>query len=127
MSLRHYSFTVIWALLILLLYGIPGGDMPSLSLWKILEPDKVAHAGVFVVLMCSMTFSNFKQNFWQMPKRRSVLVSALMCAVYGTVLELIQGAVFTDRHTDVLDILANLIGVVLGIVILKIFFRDILT
>jgi len=34
---------------------------------------------------------------------------------------------FSERFTDVYDILANAIGVFLGIVILKIFFRDILS
>ncbi len=124
---RHFSFTLIWALIILILYGIPGSDMPSVSFWKILEPDKVAHAGVFSVLMCSLSFSVFRQHRFPKLKRHTIRNSALICLVYGTLLELFQGTIFSERFTDVYDILANLIGVLLGVVILKLFFRDILT
>lgn len=123
---RHFIFSGFWALIILVLYGIPGSNMPSVSFWNILEPDKVAHAGVFAILMCSLTFSVFKQSRFKVIKRKSIRFTALACLLYGTVLELIQGSVFSERHTDFLDILANAAGIVVGIVILKLFFRDIL-
>tara|TARA_B100000795_G_scaffold34444_1_gene22700 strand:- start:1695 stop:1928 length:234 start_codon:yes stop_codon:yes gene_type:complete len=77
--------------------------------------------------MCSLTFSVFKQHRYKNLKRNSLRSSALICIVYGTVLELLQGSLFSERFTDVYDILANAIGVLLGIVILKLFFRDILS
>lgn len=124
---RHFSFTFIWASIILILYGIPGSNLPSVSFWKLLEPDKAVHAGIFLILMCSLTFSVFKQHRYKTLKRNSLRSSALICIVYGTVLELLQGSLFSERFTDVYDILANAIGVLLGIVILKLFFRDILS
>ncbi len=101
--------------------------MPSMSFWKILEPDKAAHMGVFLILMCSLTFSVFKQHKVVWLRRRTLRNSALICLAYGTVLELLQGTLVSERVTDIYDILANGLGVVLGIVILKVFFRDILT
>lgn len=124
---RHFTFTFIWASIILILYGIPGSNLPSVSFWKLLEPDKAVHAGIFLILMCSLTFSVFKQHRYKRLKRNSLRSSALICIVYGTVLELLQGSLFSERFTDVYDILANAIGVLLGIVILKLFFRDILS
>ena len=124
---RHFTFTFIWASIILILYGIPGSNLPSVSFWKLLEPDKAVHAGIFLILMCSLTFSVFKQHIYKNLKRNSLRSSALICIVYGTVLELLQGSLFSERFTDVYDILANAIGVLLGIVILKLFFRDILS
>ena len=127
MLARHFTFTLIWASIILILYGIPGSNLPSVRFWKLLEPDKAVHAGIFLILMCSLTFSIFKQHKFKTLKRNSLRSSALICFMYGTVLELLQGSLFSERFTDVYDILANAIGVFLGIVILKIFFRDILS
>lgn len=124
---RNFGFTLIWAIVILILYGIPGSDMPNVNFWNLLEPDKVAHVGVFMVLMCSLSFSIFKQNKYAKLKRYTIRNSTIICLVYGTVLELLQGSIFSERTTDIYDILANAVGVVIGIVILKIFFRDILT
>lgn len=124
---RHFTFTFIWASMVLILYAIPGSNLPSVRFWKLLEPDKAVHAGIFLILMCSLTFSVFKQHRYKRLKRNSLRSSALICIVYGTVLELLQGSLFSERFTDVYDILANAIGVLLGIVILKLFFRDILS
>lgn len=124
---RHFTFTLLWASIILILYGIPGSTLPSVSFWKLLEPDKAVHAGIFLILMCSLTFSLYKQSKYKTLKRNSLKSSALICFLYGTILELLQGSLFSERYTDVYDILANAIGVLLGIVILKLFFRDILS
>lgn len=124
---RHFIFTICWAAVILILYGIPGSDMPEVNFWSSIGTDKIAHAMVFLVLMCSLSFSIFKQGKYPALRRRTMRNSALICLVYGTVLELLQSSLFSERTTDVLDILANATGILLGVVILKIFFRDTLT
>ncbi|MFK7755797.1 MAG: VanZ family protein [Flavobacteriales bacterium] len=124
---RHFIFTIFWAVSILVLYGIPGSSIPKVDFWSSLGPDKVAHCIIFLVLMCSLSFSVFKQSKYPALRRKTIRNSALVCLVYGIMLELMQSVLFTERYTDILDGLANAAGVLLGIVILKIFFRDTLT
>jgi len=124
---RHFIFTIFWSVTILVLYGIPGSSIPEVDFWSRIGPDKVAHSLVFLVLMCSLSFSIFKQEKSPAIRRKTIRNSALICLAYGTSLELVQGFFFQERTTDILDMMANAVGVLLGIVILKLFFRDTLT
>lgn len=123
---RHFTFTFIWAVIIMVLYLLSNSELSVIDLSTLLAPDKLAHAGVFCVLTCSLTISLFKQARYKKLKRHAIRNSAIISSVYGLCLELSHG-IHPDRAFDVLDIAANEVGVVLGIVIIRIIFKDIIS
>ncbi len=123
---RHFVFTFLWALGILVLYLLSNSELSVIDLSSLFEPDKLAHAGVFCVLTSSLTISLFKQVKFKKLRRNSIKSSVIISSVYGILLELSHG-IHKDRSFDLLDILANEVGVILGIVLIRLIFRDMIS
>ena len=106
---------MLWALLILILCGIPGRDIPHISFLELLSFDKFVHAGIFFVLIVFMIRGFFLQKrfvrFHESPK----IISFLICVTYGGLLEVMQGMVFEERSADIYDFVANSFGCFLGL------------
>ncbi len=123
-----YKWSLLWALLILILCGIPGRDIPHISFLEILRFDKFVHAGIFFVLILLTIRGFLLQTHFIKVQQSAKLVALVMCIVYGGSLELMQGALFEERSADVYDFLANSFGCVLGLLmynrVAKKFCRD---
>ena len=71
--------------------------------------DKLNHVVAYLGLMIIWYFAlNRGKN------NRRILYIALCCIAYGIIIEAIQGKVNITRVGDFLDVIANLIGVLLG-------------
>ncbi|MBT8270854.1 MAG: VanZ family protein [Bacteroidia bacterium] len=71
--------------------------------------DKLNHVLAYLVLMIIWYFAlNTGKN------NRRILYIALGCMAYGIIIEAVQGKVNVTRVADSLDIVANLIGVLIG-------------
>ncbi|OFY84624.1 MAG: hypothetical protein A3F72_01310 [Bacteroidetes bacterium RIFCSPLOWO2_12_FULL_35_15] len=108
---------MLWALLILILCGIPGKDIPHISFLELLSFDKFVHAGIFFVLVL-LTVRGFilQSNFPQL-KKLAKFIALLICIVYGGSLEIMQGTLFVDRGADVFDFIANTFGATMGVIL----------
>ncbi|MBL0105053.1 MAG: VanZ family protein [Bacteroidetes bacterium] len=115
MFFRHNRYALGWALLILILCGIPGTDLPKLSFLDWLRPDKIVHLILFGVQAYLFIFGFKKQEtiayFHENPRFMAVLISIL----YGGLVEVLQGTVFISRSADVRDALANALGAFIGL------------
>ncbi len=111
--MKAFIPAIFWALLILFLSSGPGIPLPS-SWWDLFSPDKVGHAvvyGIFTILL----LRGFPVASRCMSK---VLVSvALLSGAYGIAMEVMQYAFFPGRYFEVLDIIANIIGTIAGLII----------
>lgn len=106
---------MLWALVILILCGMPGRDIPHISFLELLSFDKFVHAGIFFVLLV-LTVRGFKmQSRYESLGRHARLIAALICITYGGALEIMQGTVFEERSADIYDFMANSFGCVLGL------------
>lgn len=106
--------TISWALLIMILCGIPGRDIPHISFLELLSFDKWVHAGVFFVLTL-LTIRGFRlQNKSIVLKSRAVLIALILCISYGGILEILQGTLFKERSADIYDFIANSFGCILA-------------
>ena len=105
-ALRPYKWTTLWALAIAILSLMPASSIKSWTWDELLQLDKLAHAvlhgGLYVIWMLEMRKSNA-------PGRRMGLLW-VACAGYGVLLEVLQSKMYLGRHFDVLDIIANIIG-----------------
>ena len=115
MFLKHMKWAMLWALLILILCGIPGRDIPHISFLELLSFDKFVHAGIFFVLIVLTIRGSLLQTTFIRLQTFSKQISLFICVSYGGLLELMQEAVFEERSADVYDFVANSFGCLFGL------------
>ena len=109
------KWAMLWALLILILCGIPGRDIPHISFLELLSFDKFVHAGIFFVLIVLTIRGSLLQTTFIRLQTFSKQISLFICVSYGGLLELMQEAVFEERSADVYDFVANSFGCLFGL------------
>lgn len=108
----RYSIAAVYAIALGFFSLIPGDKAESLSPWDFVGADKLVHFiayGLLSFLVMYAVKENLGKKNW-----RIVLIS---CIIYGIVLECMQYVFFTGRHFEFLDIMANIIGCILGILV----------
>ncbi len=117
MFLKHNFSAFLWALLILLLCGIPGKDIPVVSFLDSLSFDKVVHFLLFAVLAV-LTIKGFKKQTSFLFLEKYAKISAVtIVTFYGGLTEILQGIVFVDRKASIYDFFANFIGCLTGMLL----------
>lgn len=108
---RAVVLTILFAILLLILSIIPG-DMTSTPGGFYFEGmDKVMHAlmyGIFALLVTNVYLAFFKLKFWP------VLLLVFITWCYSIMMEILQLYLVSTRSGELLDAIANLIGIVLG-------------
>ncbi|MCA6361817.1 MAG: VanZ family protein [Bacteroidetes bacterium] len=113
MKFRYNWPVLVWALVILVLCAIPGRDLPHSDWLEALSFDKWVHAGIFFVLeLLSIRGIAFSDS--QPLRKLAVLITGAGAVAYGGALEIMQGALFSERTADLYDFIANSVGVLAG-------------
>ncbi len=106
---------LLWALIVLLLTGLPGNVFPKItSFWDWLEPDKVVHLFIFGILSFLILWGYRTQYFEGKNRYVLVLSSVIISAFYGLITEVLQKYVFIGRSGNIYDFLADTVGALLG-------------
>ena len=114
-----------WALIIMLLTGLPGNYFPEItSFWDWVSPDKVVHLFVFGVLSFLILQGNNEQYF-KGNQRLIIVLSLLVSIAYGALTEILQFYVFIGRHGSFYDFYANVAGVFCGMALFMLLNRKI--
>lgn len=108
---KYAILPILWAILIAVLCGIPGRDIPHISFLEIISFDKFVHAGIFFVLIV-LSLRNFSKNNTLKSTTKYYLLA--FCIGYGIFLEILQSAIFIERSADIYDVIANSFGCVLA-------------
>lgn len=114
MFFKYNLAAILWALVILGLTLSPGSIMPDLSFWHLLSFDKAAHMFVFAVLVFQLAMGFYKQYRFRVLRYHALQSAFIFSVIYGGLIELLQGMLFSDRHPDVIDFVANTIGSIAG-------------
>jgi VanZ family protein len=119
--------TISWAAIVFFLHIIQLDLPKDEPLFKIPHADKLVHLTMFAILSfligrCYETIRNTKLNI------PSIITILIVCAAYGAILEWLQANRTTERSGDAWDWIADLIGIVIGLLIarsayLNIFFQ----
>jgi VanZ family protein len=99
-----------YALFLLVVSLLPGRNIPSIPNWfSLFSPDKVAHFGAYglFALLLSAAFSESRI-------KRAIPYAVSVAAIYGIVMEILQGMSGTGRQFDLVDMVANFLGAILG-------------
>jgi len=118
--LKQFFPALGWSLVILFLSLLPGKNLPKVGWDLFLHLDKVAHAVVYFILALAIgwSFDKGKGLGW---KRIFGIVT--ICTIYGIVLEVLQYRFLSDRFFEIHDIIANIIGSIVGAVVVFLMFN----
>jgi VanZ family protein len=111
---------LIWGLLILVSIGFPGSNLPDVSVYS---ADKFAHAFIFFVFSFLLAKGLLMQNKLLTLKKEPVYFTLLISLFYGVLTEVLQDKIFIERTADVMDMIANATGAVLGLIAFKLSYR----
>jgi VanZ family protein len=109
--LRAWAPALLWSLAIFRLSAIPGDELPPLPGWW--SADKLAHGFVYAVLGALCWYG--ARRTWGRDSRAAyqLIIAGLCTTLYGITDELHQ-AFTPHRSPDVFDVLADLVGGLLG-------------
>lgn len=115
MWFRRLWPALLWALVILVLTGIPGSYIPQVkSFWEWLSYDKLVHFFIFGVLSY-LLLNGFREQYLNGNFRLMyTIVLILLSMAYGLLTEVLQVKVFVGRDGNIYDFLADSIGVLIG-------------
>lgn len=90
--------------------GLPSDLIPLL--------DKVLHMSAYILL--TVLWSTYATKLWaEINLNRVLPIVIILLTIYGIVIEVLQSKLTTTRMSEFGDIVANLLGIVFGIIIFK--------
>ena len=110
-------FVVISLTFLLLL---PGNDLEASDWWETYKIDKLVHIVTFSILSLSTSITLSKLRVLIDTNYRLMTLILVVCTIFGTILEFLQQELRVGRSAELLDIVADCIGVLLGFVIFRI-------
>jgi VanZ family protein len=109
---------LLWTVIVTVLCLLPGKDMPE---FNIVNFDKIGHFCVFGLLnFLFIRHYHFKLNLKSFHLNPALIITSLVIA-YGGLMEILQGAFYTDRSADVYDFIANSLGCFSALLFVKVF------
>ncbi len=101
-----------WGMAIFILSIIPPGDINRNSVFSLIPHlDKIGHA-LFYCIFSFLLYSGFiNYGNTSLGKFHTFAIAIS----FGIMMEILQGYYFIARHMDVMDIIANTAGVLLGL------------
>jgi VanZ family protein len=108
-----FATAMFWLLLVTVLLCLPGTEFPKITWLNKIRTDKWVHIFMFlilVILWCSAYWSRQKKG----TPRKIFIGIAVLCLIYGIMMELVQHLFIPFRTFDLLDIVADGVGCMSG-------------
>lgn len=109
---------IIWSLVILIVCLMPGDNLPGSSFLSFVGMDKLIHGFLYAVLMVLVGKGLINQFDISSSKTKTLVVAFLYCFFLGAGIEFLQSGFVVGRSGDILDVLANNIGALIGVLFL---------
>ncbi|MCK5857406.1 MAG: VanZ family protein [Bacteroidales bacterium] len=115
MSIKFYIPAFVWALVIFIIIAIPGVYIPKPhGAWELLSPDKIIHLAMFAPFSYLMMWGHQKRK----GRKNNLFVAPLIIGtIYAISTEALQFYVVVGRNGNIYDAMADIIGVILGLII----------
>jgi len=104
--------SILWAAFILVICMMPHKHVPRVTIPQF---DKLVHAVIYAILAILLYFGWERQIKFVFLQENMVIKIFVLCALYGFVIEILQGLFTVDRSFELLDELADVIGASLGL------------
>ncbi len=111
---RHaWLLAALWAVAVLALTLMPASDVPAWPWAEQVQLDKFIHAFLFGMQSLLLGVALAGLGSWR-SRIGPLALGAVLAIAYGGVIELLQEGMCAGRHGDVLDLLADAAGALLG-------------
>jgi len=108
---RYKAVALSWLILMSILFVLPGSAIPKENWFDRIHVDKLAHIGLFAVLIF-LWRSSFD---WNINSYQFVLL--FLALLYGLLIEFIQLYWVPNRSFDFYDVLSDMIGSIVGLLV----------
>lgn len=108
----------IWAVIILILSIIPNNRVPKFSWANFWNVDKAGHLFFYMVLAYFIMMA-IGRYYSGMRARKVILIGIVSASLYGLLMESLQSFISPSRYFELLDLIANIIGSFIAILIYK--------
>jgi VanZ family protein len=108
-----------WAFVVFIAISLPGSRLPDSDLLKLPHFDKLVHTVLFFVLAILLAYGFFKQGKNTISGRHYFTFTLVLGIIYGMLTELLQYWLISERHGNLWDFAANIIGTVFGLLIFR--------
>lgn len=115
--LKPYLPALSWAAVILVLTLLPPQALPKVPEWNVISINSLAHLFVFLVWAFLLLIGFFRSSTNALSGKYGIILTLILAVSYGALIELLQGWMRLGRQPDVVDIVYNTIGALLGIVL----------
>lgn len=116
---RHaWLLAVLWAVAVLVLTLMPSRDVPAWPWAEKVQLDKFVHAFLFGMQSLLLGVALAGMGTWR-SRISPLAVAAVVAIAYGGMIELLQEGMGAGRHGDVLDLLADGAGALIGYGLLR--------
>jgi glycopeptide antibiotics resistance protein len=112
--LKKETALILTLLYIIVLTVLSFISLGSSSVMSIDYGDKVFHFGAHAVLASLLYFTFYKWNY-----RQALVFAAFGSLIFGIIIEVLQGTLTINRQFDVFDIIANCLGMLIAVVIIR--------
>ncbi len=114
-NLKYFIPSIFWALIILYLSSGPNIQLPKSTID--LSIDKIGHFTFYGILAFLIAYGYYKNN--PTIHNNGLFKALIISGLYGISMEIMQYSFFPNRYFEVLDIIANISGSLIGILFFK--------
>jgi len=104
----------IWAIFILVMSAIPGSSLPKSPLLP--HFDKIVHAALYFILSIFL-IPAFDHSIHRFFRKTAPILVIIIVAIFGGIIEIAQENWFLKRSGDIADLLSDLAGALLAIIV----------
>ena len=112
-----FSLALFWTGIIVFFCLIKSSDIPKIDINNL---DKVIHA-FFHFVFTSLWVLFFRKQFSRVKISKLLIISFLFSLFFGILIEILQELFTTTRHADLYDIVSNLLGAIIAVIIILLF------
>ena len=122
----QYWKTIAWLAIVFFMSTMKIPLAPGVPLINIPHFDKIIHFSLYFILVSIWMIDDYKKT--KFFKGKNLVVIVILSVLYGGLMEILQKIVVQDRSGDILDVLANTVGVLVAFLLFKniSFYRNIL-
>jgi VanZ family protein len=121
-KVKNFRYSIAWAIIILILSGIPGKYLKKIHFKSFPIPhftDKVVHFSMYFIFTALLTFSF--TAIYPKNKNKVLFFSFFIPFCYGVLMEILQKYLFIGRSAEFFDVVANTTGIIACLVLVLIY------
>jgi VanZ family protein len=114
--LKAYTPAICWGIFVTYMSLTPGDQLPEAL---VALNDKLLHACIYFFSAALIYLAIIRYNFKNTPSWKQLFGTLIVCVVFGGLIELAQHYLVHNRNGDWNDFMANTLGAVLSVLLMR--------